>query len=71
MTSTKVLSANNKGDHVEVVVESVTKPGEIQTLTADVMLISTGRRAFTQGLNLEKVGLKADKFGRLDINESF
>lgn len=35
------------------------------------MLISTGRRAYTAGLNLEKVGLSTDKFGRVDINDHF
>jgi len=33
------------------------------------MLISTGRKAFTSGLGLEKVGLKTDKLGRVDIND--
>lgn len=35
------------------------------------MLISTGRRPFTDGLNLEKVGIVTDKVGRVDINNNF
>lgn len=35
------------------------------------MLISTGRRPFTDGLNLEKVGVESDKAGRVDINNHF
>jgi pyruvate/2-oxoglutarate dehydrogenase complex dihydrolipoamide dehydrogenase (E3) component len=35
------------------------------------MLISTGRKAYTAGLNLEKVGIATDKFGRVEINDNF
>ncbi len=35
------------------------------------MLISTGRKAYTGGLNLEKVGIKTDKFGRIEVNDGF
>lgn len=38
-------------------------------MDADVVLVSTGRRAFTAGLQLDKAGLTTDKFGRVEIND--
>jgi dihydrolipoamide dehydrogenase len=31
--------------------------------------VSTGRRPYTDGLQLAKAGLEADKFGRVDTND--
>jgi dihydrolipoamide dehydrogenase len=36
-----------------------------------VVLIATGRRAFTDGLQLDKINLETDKFGRVETNEHF
>lgn len=38
-------------------------------MKADVVLLCVGRRPFTDGLALEKAGLEANKFGRIEINE--
>lgn len=35
--------------------------GTAETLQADYVLVAIGRRPFTQGLNLESVGLQTDK----------
>lgn len=35
--------------------------GKKETLECDVILVSTGRRPYTQGLQLDKVGLETDK----------
>lgn len=37
----------------------------------DTVLVATGRRAFTEGLQLDKIGLETDKFGRVETNEHF
>ena len=35
------------------------------------MLVSTGRRPFTTGLNLEKTGIKLDKLGRIPVDHQY
>ena len=42
--------------------------GDAETITADVVLLATGRRAYTQGLGLENVGLATNKRGQVDVN---
>lgn len=39
------------------------------SLTADVVLVSTGRRPYTHNLGLENIGIETDKFGRIPIND--
>jgi dihydrolipoamide dehydrogenase len=56
---------NHREKGVEVVIDNG-KGSE--TLTADVVLLSIGRRAFTQGLNLDKVGLTTDKQGKIKVD---
>jgi dihydrolipoamide dehydrogenase len=34
----------------------------------DTVLVATGRHAFTEGLQLDKIGLETDKFGRIETN---
>jgi dihydrolipoamide dehydrogenase len=58
----KVTSATAGAKSVSLTVEPVAG-GDAQTLTADYVLVAIGRRAFTQGLGLESVGLAADKRG--------
>ncbi|MDY8110715.1 dihydrolipoyl dehydrogenase [Fulvimarina sp. 2208YS6-2-32] len=47
------------------------KGGDSETLEADVVLVATGRRAFTQNLGLENAGVKTDDRGRVEIDEHF
>jgi dihydrolipoamide dehydrogenase len=42
-----------------------------EQMEADVVLLSIGRRPYTAGLDLEKAGLSANKFGKVDINKSW
>eukprot|EP00004_Rigifila_ramosa_P012604 TRINITY_DN2738_c0_g1_i2.p1 TRINITY_DN2738_c0_g1~~TRINITY_DN2738_c0_g1_i2.p1 ORF type:complete len:302 (-),score=57.03 TRINITY_DN2738_c0_g1_i2:68-973(-) len=49
--STKVLSATPDGDGVKLVTQPAAG-GETSTLAADVVLVSVGRRPFTEGLGL-------------------
>lgn len=69
-TSTKVLSGKVEGDQVVLEVESV-KTQKRETLTADACLVAIGRRPYTLGLGLDKIGLKTDNKGRLEINEQY
>ena len=38
---------------------------------ADVVLVSVGRKPYTESLNLEKVGINCDKKGRIKVNSKF
>src|SRR4051812_46318742 len=67
MLSTKVTKAVVKGK--EVVVTAENKAGEKTEVTGDYCLLAVGRVPFTEGLNLEKAGLKADEKGRIAVNE--
>jgi len=67
---TKVLKVeNNPGSEIKVMIEAV-KGGATETLTADTVLVSTGRRPYTDGLNLEKVGVAMDG-KKIKINSHF
>lgn len=69
-TGTKVLSANRSGDYVTVQVENA-KTGDKEELTCDALLVSVGRRPFTEGLGLENVGIVKDDRGRVPVNDLF
>lgn len=59
LTGTKVTGGKNLGNSAEISIEGV-KNGEKQTLNADNILVSTGRRPFTNGLGAKEVGVKFD-----------
>ena len=42
-----------------------------EEMEADVVLLSIGRKPFTGGLDLEKAGLSANKFGKIEINKTW
>jgi len=68
LMSTKVVGgkANAQGGSVDI---EDAKGGSKKTLDCDIILVSTGRRPYTQGLQLDKAGLTTDKAGRIEINE--
>lgn len=68
MTSTKVVSGTNTGSSVSVEVEG--KDGKRQTLQADTLLCSVGRRPYTAGLNAEAINLKMER-GLVCIDDHF
>jgi len=47
------------------------KGGEKQTLNADIVLVAIGRKAYTDGLGLENVGIKPDERGRIPVGKHF
>ena len=54
-----------------VVVSTVDKEGNKNNLDCDVVLISVGRKANTEGLNLETVGVELDDRKRIKTDKSF
>jgi dihydrolipoamide dehydrogenase len=44
---------------------------ELQSLAADVVLVSVGRRPYTEGLGLEAVGVARDDHGRITVDDGF
>ena len=70
MLSTKVLSAKNKSGKVSLEICGV---GDEKTsrLSADVVLVAVGRKAHTDKLGLDKVGITSDEYGRVEINDYF
>lgn len=69
-TGTKVISAKREGDVVKVEVENV-KSGKAETIEADVLLVAVGRRPYTAGLGLEKIGVDVDEKGRVVMDSEF
>lgn len=67
---TKVTATELSGTGVTVTVEP-SKGGDAKTLEADVVLVATGRRPFTQGLGLEEMGVAVDKMGRVEVDEHY
>ena len=59
---------NNKSG---VAVSTVDKEGNKNNLDCDVVLISVGRKANTEGLNLETVGVELDDRKRIKTDKSF
>ncbi len=47
------------------------KGGAAETLQADVVLVATGRKPYTQGLGLEAAGVVTDTRGRVEIDSHF
>jgi len=58
----------NKGDVVEVTAKN--KKGADVIFEGDYCLVAVGRKAYTEGLGLDKVGIKTDDKGRVEINEN-
>lgn len=66
-TSTKVTAVNNNGSYVAVKAEN--KRGEELTFDGDYVLVSVGRKPYTEGLGLENAGIELDERGRVKTNE--
>ena len=44
------------------------KTSKNETIEADKVLVSVGRKPYTEGLNLSKIGIKKDEKGRIKVN---
>ncbi|MEM7442432.1 MAG: dihydrolipoyl dehydrogenase [Pseudomonadota bacterium] len=67
---TKVTGANAGKSSVSLTLEPA-KGGDSETMEADIVLLSIGRKPHTGGLGLETVGVKTDDRGRVEIDEHF
>jgi dihydrolipoamide dehydrogenase len=63
----KVKNVTNKGKSVVVTADN--KKGEEVTFDGDYCLVSVGRKAYTDQLGLENVGITTDKAGRVETDE--
>jgi dihydrolipoamide dehydrogenase len=68
--STKVTKAERKGDAVTLTVEPAAG-GTAETIEADVVLVSIGRRPNTHSLGLDKAGLQANPRGQIETDHEF
>jgi dihydrolipoamide dehydrogenase len=68
--STKVTAAKPNKKGVALTIESA-KGGTAETLDCDVVLVSIGRRPYTNGLGLGQVGVQLDNRGRIVADEHF
>lgn len=64
----KVLAAKKEGKAAKLSFESVQDQSK-QDMQADVVLVSVGRRPNTDGLALEKAGVKLDERGKVPVNK--
>ena len=66
--NSKVNSVKNQNNSV-LIKFTDNKTSKNETIEADKVLVSVGRKAYTEGLNLSKIGIKKDKKGRIEVNE--
>ncbi len=64
----KVNSVKNIGEKVSINYTDI-KNSKDETLEVDKVLVSVGRKPYTEGLNLTKVGIKKDNKGRIEVND--
>jgi dihydrolipoamide dehydrogenase len=69
-TSTKVTGAKAGRKGVTLTVEPAAG-GEASTIEADIVLVSIGRRPNTDGLDLAKAGIEANKRGQIEVDHDF
>lgn len=65
----KVVEAKTTTKGVMLSIEAVADQVK-QQKEADVVLVSVGRRPFTDNLNLEKAGIEVDERGRIPVNHN-
>lgn len=63
-----VTAVENLGDKVRITAKAA-QSDEIQTFEADYCLVAIGRRAYTDNLGLENIGISTNKRGQIEVNE--
>ncbi|WP_430439903.1 dihydrolipoyl dehydrogenase [Shinella sp.] len=66
----KVTGVEKASSGAKVTFEPV-KGGDATTIEADVVLIATGRKPYTEGLGLKEAGVVLDNRGRVEIDNHF
>ncbi len=69
-TGSKVTKAERKGKGAALTVEPA-KGGAAETIEADIVLVSIGRRPNTEGLGLDKAGLSTNARGQIEVDHEF
>ena len=64
----KVESVRTNGNSVTIKYTNV-KDSKEEIVEVDKVLVSVGRKPYTEGLNLMKVGIKKDQKGRIEVNK--
>lgn len=64
----KVQKVENTGKGVKVT--ALDKKDKEVTFEADYCLVSVGRKPYTEGLGLDKIGIETDKQGRIETDEN-
>jgi dihydrolipoamide dehydrogenase len=65
--SHKVTSVENTGK--EVVVKAEDSKGNAVEVKGDICLVSVGRKAYTEGLGLENIGIEVNKQGKIEVDD--
>jgi dihydrolipoamide dehydrogenase len=68
--STKVTGVTVKGDRAILTIEPAAG-GTAETIEADTVLVSIGRKPNTDGLALDKAGLSTNQRGQIEIDHDF
>ena len=63
----KVETLKDQGKSVSISYTNV-KSSKKEIMEVDKVLVSVGRKPYTEGLNLSKVGVKKDSKGRIEVN---
>ena len=66
--NSKVTSVSEKKNKVTVDF-SDNKTNQLDKFECDKVLVSVGRKPYTEGLNLSKIGVKKDEKGRIEVNK--
>ncbi len=70
LLNSKVTSVKNEKN--KVIIEFTNNiTNENKSLESDKVLVSVGRKPYTEGLNLSKIGIKRDNKGRIEVNSNF
>lgn len=64
----KLLKAEKSGKLLKVTYE---QEGKSKDLSCDKVLVAVGRRAYTDGLGLENIGIAVRKDGKIDVNHHY
>jgi dihydrolipoamide dehydrogenase len=70
ITKAKVTGSSIKGSTVEVTYEDMAA-SSTKSISADVVLVSTGRKPFSEGLGLEQIGVEKDARGFVQVDSHF
>lgn len=67
----KVSQAKKEGDVVKIHIETAKDATKQEVIECDVLLVSIGRKAYTENLGLKEQGIEKDERGKIVVNERF